>query len=72
MATKRQPLDGEESPYLPPGEMKRFECEMCTTEFEVCLEPKYKDWRGPPGSTLPEPQTVLYCPFCGRDKVTSL
>lgn len=43
------------------GEVERFDCDNCSVEFEVTLEPKTKEKdKGKSGDSV-----VEYCPFCG-------
>lgn len=44
------------------GETVRFDCTDCMTEFEVTLEPKYKNAKG---NQSGDAKPVEYCPFCG-------
>ncbi len=41
------------------GDTVRFDCEDCSTEFEVTLEPKEK------GNPKTDDKPVTACPFCG-------
>jgi hypothetical protein len=43
------------------GETVRFDCDDCSAEIEVCLEPKAKGMKNPPKAE----ETVKHCPFCG-------
>ena len=45
---------------LAPGQAKRFCCDRCFLEFEVCLEPKQRE----SVSDCIETEMVEYCPFC--------
>lgn len=45
------------------GETVRRDCENCSTEFEVTLEPKAKGKKD--AGNMPD-SAVDYCPFCGK------
>ena len=52
---------------MKPGETKRFRCGGCSTEVEICLEPKSK------GVPVKAPSKfVSYCPFCESDDITEV
>lgn len=46
------------------GETLRFDCNDCSTEIEVTLEPKMKG-KTPSGKD----RKVTHCPFCGSSEL---
>lgn len=58
----------EPSAALSPGETKRYECELCLTEFDITLEPKARDCRAP----HMRPQFIVSCPFCCESRVVEV
>lgn len=54
---------------MKPGETIRLDCESCSTEFEVTLEPKLAG-RPRAERDLMASLTVTHCPFCGGKAVT--
>lgn len=48
------------------GETARYYCPDCNREFEVCLEPKY---RNTPGMGVGKDEKANHCPFCGQGAV---
>lgn len=49
------------------GQTQRFDCDGCSKEFEVTLEPKMRG--KPPGRRATGAQ-VKHCPFCGTGNPT--
>lgn len=52
---------------IKPGETKTLTCGGCSTEFEITLEPKAKRDKKS-AATMPD-QTLVVCPFCGKDEL---
>lgn len=48
------------------GETVRFDCNDCSSEFEITFEPKAK---GLPEAQSMEAGDVEECPFCGSDDI---
>lgn len=64
---KEQPQEELRDNRLNGGETGRYDCADCSTEFEVCYEPKAK---GQKDDGTFKPSVVNHCPFCGSDAVT--
>ena len=52
------------------GETLRLQCDSCSVEFEVTLEPKAKGDKS--AQEAIDPESVEYCPFCGDENVYEL
>lgn len=46
------------------GETKRYQCNSCNKEYEICLEPKMK--KETDESKLGMCDDPAYCPFCNQ------
>lgn len=51
---------------IEPGDMLRFQCPDCLTEFEVTLEPKCETEESRRGMTA---KHASFCPFCGKQTI---
>jgi Zn finger protein HypA/HybF involved in hydrogenase expression len=60
--------DTPDERLLTAGEPARFDCDDCTREFEVTLEPKERGFSD--GRTPRANAEILCCPFCGSRDIT--